>query len=251
MKKRKLKSFYLFITTFTIGILYFSFAIAKSVGRVTNNTIRTAVSDSVGYLSGFNTNMISVYDSLMLNYAGLNRKAFDLALQGFEKLKKKGELLNDAIISIIDFSLPSSEKRLFVIDMKNYKLLVNTYVAHGRNSGKEFARSFSNKPSSFKSSLGFYVTGDTYNGDNGYSLKLEGKEKGINDNADRRAIVMHGADYVNESFIQSQGYIGRSLGCPAVSKKEYKDVINLIKDRTCLFIYSPDKSYLSLSPVLN
>jgi hypothetical protein len=186
----------------------------------------------------------------MLNYSGLSRKAFDLAQEGFEKLKEQGEIVNDAIISIIDFSLPSSEKRLFVIDMKNYKLLVNTYVAHGRNSGKEFASSFSNQPSSFKSSLGFYVTGNTYNGDNGYSLKLEGLEKGINDNADRRAIVMHGADYVNESFLQSQGYMGRSLGCPAVSKKESKNVINLIKDKTCLFIYSPDNNYLSHSAVL-
>jgi hypothetical protein len=250
MKQGKLKSLCLFISTFLAGIFYFPFAFAKNIGKTTH-TLRSVISDSSGYFSGLHTTMISVYDSLMLNYSGLNRMAFDLAQKGFEKLKEQGEVFNDAIISIIDFSLPSSEKRLFIIDLKNYKLLFNTYVAHGRNSGKEFANSFSNKPSSFKSSLGFYITGNTYNGENGFSLKLEGLEKGINDNAGKRAIVMHGADYVNESFLHAQGYMGRSLGCPAVSKQEYKEVINIIKDRTCLFIFSPDKNYISHSPVLN
>jgi len=251
MQQRKRKSIYLFITTFLAGILYFSFAFAKTVERTTSS-ISSLASDTSDYIAELNNTVISsVYDSLMLNYSGLNRRAFDLAQKGYEKLKEQGEFLNDAIISIIDFSLPSSAKRLFVIDMKNYKLLFNTYVAHGRNSGKEFARSFSNKPSSFKSSLGFYVTGNTYFGENGFSLKLEGLEKGINDNADRRAIVMHGADYVNESLLQSQGFMGRSLGCPAISKQDYKQVINMIKDKTCLFIFSPDNNYLSASPILN
>jgi hypothetical protein len=250
MQQRKSKGILLFFSTFLTGILYFSFAFAKTVEKSTHH-IRSVINDSSDYLSGLHTSLISVYDSLMLNSSGLSKMAFELAEKGFEKLKEQGEMFNDGIISIIDFSLPSSEKRLFIIDLKNYKLLFNTYVAHGRNSGKEFARSFSNKASSFKSSLGFYITGDTYNGENGYSLKLEGLEKGINDNAEKRAIVMHGADYVNESFLQSQGYMGRSLGCPAVSKQEYKEVINMIKDRTCLFIFSPDRNYLSHSPVLN
>jgi hypothetical protein len=116
---------------------------------------------------------------------------------------------------------------------------------------EEFAKKFSNRPSSLMSSLGFYVTADTYFGHNGYSLKLEGLENGINDNASRRAVVVHGADYVNESLIQSQGYIGRSLGCPAISSEESGTVINTIKDGTCLFIYSPDKAYQQHSSLLN
>ncbi len=195
-------------------------------------------------------NKASVYDSLKLNLSGLSRKAFDYALKGFASLRSMGKLNNDSIISIIDFSLSSGQKRLFVIDIKNYEVLYNTYVAHGRNSGTEYAKKFSNKPESYKSSLGFYVTGDTYNGEHGYSLRLEGEEKGINDNAYSRAIVMHSADYVNENYIKSKGYIGRSLGCPALPEKVYKPVIEKIKNGSCLFLYSPNDYYLSHSRFL-
>ncbi len=153
-------------------------------------------------------------------------------------------------MTIVDFSLPSSAKRLFVIDLENRKILYNTYVAHGRNSGKEYANSFSNAPESNKSSLGFYITKETYNGAHGYSLKLEGEEKGINDNALSRAIVMHSADYVNKNLISSQGYIGRSLGCPAIPKDVYKPIIETIKDGSCLFIYGNNTTYAYKSTVL-
>jgi len=112
------------------------------------------------------------------------------------------------------------------------------------------ANQFSNTPESYKSSLGFYVTQETYNGNHGYSLKLEGEERGINDNAENRAIVMHSAWYVNESIIRSQGYIGRSEGCPAVSEELSAPIINKIKNGTCLFLYSPDKNYLTQSRIL-
>jgi L,D-transpeptidase catalytic domain len=168
-----------------------------------------------------------------------------------EKLTEQGKLNNNSILAIADFSLPSTQKRLFVLDLKNYKVLFNTFVAHGKNSGREWANSFSNQPSSLKSSPGFYITHETYNGDNGYSLRLEGIEKGINDNAYEREIVMHGADYVNQSFANAKGYIGRSWGCPAVPVAEAIPIINTIKDGNCLFIYSPDQGYLSHSPVLN
>ena len=135
--------------------------------------------------------------------------------------------------------------------MENYKVLFNTLVAHGRNSGKEWATKFSNQLSSYKSSPGFYITGQTYSGSNGYSLKLTGIENGINDKAFQRAIVMHGAGYVNESDIASQGYIGRSQGCPAVPLKDAKKIINTIKDGTCLYIYAPSPNYLSRSAMLN
>jgi hypothetical protein len=134
--------------------------------------------------------------------------------------------------------------------MANGKLLYNTYVAHGRNSGKEYATEFSNSPESFKSSLGFYITKGTYSGIHGFSLQLEGEEKGINDNALSRAIVMHSADYVNKKLIKTQGYIGRSLGCPAIPKNVYKPIIEKIKNGSCLFMYSPVNNYVFKSPVL-
>lgn len=251
MQNRKLRSAYLFVSSLIVGLFSFPFAFAKSVekkaAQVRETVANLAISDFVPSLPS----AVSVYDSLRLNLQGLNRTAFELAQQGFEELKAQGSISNDHIISIIDFSLPSTEKRLYVVDLKNYQVLHKTYVAHGRNSGTLMAKSFSNNPSSYKSSLGFYKTLGTYNGKHGYSLRLEGLEKGINDNAYERAIVMHGADYVNPSYIPKLGFIGRSQGCPAVSNKEAKPIINAIKNGTCLFIYSPSQSYPERSSVLS
>ena len=191
----------------------------------------------------------ALYETLNLHSLGLTEEAFDYALIGYEYLKEAGKLENENILTIADFSLPSSQKRLFVLDMETGELLYHTYVAHGRNSGKEYAKQFSNQPESFKSSLGFYVTKDTYFGKHGFSMRLEGKEKGINDNAMKRAIVMHSADYVDQKFINMQGYIGRSLGCPALPKSVYKPILTKIKDGSCLFIYSPG-NYAAKSPLL-
>ncbi len=191
----------------------------------------------------------SVYDSLHLSLKGLSQQAFDFAKQGLQKLVEEGKLFNDSIISIVDFSLPSNQKRLFVLDIKNYKVLFNTLVAHGKNTGREVATSFSNQNESFKSSPGFYLTKETYEGKNGYSLKLHGLERGINDNAFERGIVMHGAGYVCDAYVNSQGYIGRSQGCPAVPVAVSRPIINTIKNGTCLFVYHP--SYISRSSVLN
>jgi hypothetical protein len=162
------------------------------------------------------------------------------AIKGYyqiENIKKRN------LITIIDFSLPSTEKRLFVIDLENKKLLYNCLVAHGRNSGENYAKSFSNEPKSLKSSLGFFLTAETYTGINGYSLKLDGLEKNINDNARRREIVIHGADYVNEKFINRYGRLGRSWGCPALSREDLKEVVDKISGGSCLFIYADDKYY--------
>ncbi len=191
-----------------------------------------------------------MYDSLGLADAGLSREAFTRAMTGYHKLVAEGKVSKDNIISIIDFSLPSTSKRLFVIDLADGKVLYNTLVSHGRNSGKTMATSFSNRPESFKSSLGFYVTGGTYQGAHGYSLRLQGTELGINDKAMERGIVMHAADYVNESLGKAQGYIGRSLGCPAVPVAMHKKIIGSIRDGSCLFIYSPDRKYLASSRIL-
>jgi len=193
----------------------------------------------------------SVYDRLNLDKLGLSRDAFEYALKGFNKLHEAGKLNNSGIITIIDFSKSSSQKRFFILDLDRVELLCNTYVSHGANSGKEYATHFSNTPESNQSSLGFYLTGSTYSGKHGYSLKLMGLEKGFNDNAESRAIVMHAAPYVNEALARSRGYIGRSQGCPAIPVQLHKKIIEEIKAGTCLFIYSPDNNYLLHSPVIN
>lgn len=191
-----------------------------------------------------------LYDSLQLDRQGLSRRAFEYAMQGFEYLQQSGAIDNEEVISIVDFSLPSSSRRLFVIDLNSHKVLYCTYVAHGHNSGKEYASQFSNKPESNKSSLGFYKTLGTYMGGHGYSLRLEGLERGINDNANRRDIVIHGAAYVSEGLIRAQGYLGRSQGCPALPEKLHKPIIDKIKNGSCLFIYGKDKSYPGRSKIL-
>jgi len=239
------------------SLVFSSYSYNKSFSFEGSNSISDAVLEAV---IPFKFNLepeisfmpkLQVYDSLDLGTKGLNFEAFRYALQGMQKMANMGYQFNSNIITIADFSQPSYNKRLYVVDLDNYQVLYNTYVSHGRNSGKELAKKFSNKLSSYQSSLGFYLTKDTYFGKHGYSLQLEGLEKGINDNAFRRAIVVHGAEYVNERAISSLGYIGRSQGCPAVPAKVSKEIISTIKDGTCLFIYSPVSSYLQHSALLN
>jgi hypothetical protein len=252
---KSLKKFYIFLTSLFIFLIHLPFVFAKmkpvshSVADVSNSKNNSPLLGDIAN-EPVSSSKSYVFDSLHLNSFGLSRQAFDYALQGFNVLRSAGKLNSDSIISIVDFSLSSSKKRLFVIDLKNLKMLFNTYVAHGRNSGTEYATQFSNDSKSFESSLGFYITKDTYKGTHGFSLRLEGEENGINDNAYSRAIVMHCAGYVNEKYIESKGYIGRSLGCPALPKKIYKPIIEKIKGGTCLFMYSPDTYYLSHSTIL-
>lgn len=193
----------------------------------------------------------ALYDSLDLDLKGLSHEAFDAAVCGFEKLKASGKLANERILSICDFSKSSATKRLFIIDMVAGKVLFNTYVAHGMGSGAEMARSFSNVEESHQSSLGFYNTSSTYSGKHGYSLHLEGVERGFNDRAYDRAIVVHGADYVSRDFINAKGYLGRSHGCPAVPNELSKPIIDKIKGGSCLFIYAKNTKYLASSKLLN
>lgn len=184
----------------------------------------------------------SIYNELDANsYAMPNFDCFNLALNGFYKLKQKG-LIQKNILTLVDFSLSSNMKRLWVIDLDSSKVLFQTLVAHGRNTGEEFANEFSNQAESFKSSIGFYATGEIYNGKHGLSLKLDGLEKGLNDNARERAVVVHGADYVSESFIRQNKRLGRSQGCPAIPVEMNEKIINVIKDKSCLFIYHPSKN---------
>ncbi len=188
----------------------------------------------------------SLYDSLHLQAAGLSEEAFRYAWYGF-----RAAGFSKPILAIADFSQSSNKKRLYVVDFAKKKILLNTYVAHGRNSGQEFARSFSNVNSSYQSSLGFYRALGTYQGKHGLSLRLQGLEKNINDQALARAIVMHGADYVSEDFIRQRGYLGRSLGCPAVSQADHESLIKLLRNGAGLFLYSPDAGYLRHSKYLS
>lgn len=250
------KKLTLFVSS--VILIHFLFVFAKSkpfetpVVNAVEITTADNATDVTASVSDDNANNKSaIYNNLNLESLGLSRQAFESGIKGFEYLLSTGKLHNDQIISIVDFSLPSSKKRLFVIDLKNNKVLFNTYVSHGRNSGRELAQEFSNDAESFKSSLGFYVTGGTYDGKHGFSMRLMGEEPGFNDNALSRSIVMHCAEYINESVIKTQGFIGRSLGCPALSPTIYKPVIEKIKNGTCLFLYSPNKNYLTRSKIIN
>ena len=192
-----------------------------------------------------------LYSSMKLNRAGLNQKAFEYAWRGYHNLLKNGALNKTNLLSICDFTQSSRKKRLYIIDVQHKKLLYNTYVAHGMNSGLEYATSFSNRPESFKSSLGFFITTKTYFGRNGLSLRVKGLEKGFNDMATKRNISLHGSDYIGLDYLKNNGEMGRSLGCAAIPNTMSPKIIRTIKNGSCFFIYHPTKKYLSESFVIN
>jgi hypothetical protein len=186
-----------------------------------------------------------------LRTIGLSKQAFAFAYKGYRRLLKKHIIDTDDYLMICDFSQSSKRKRLYVLDVRYKKVVVNTYVAHGRRSGGEFATNFSNKPQSQQSSLGFYIARNTYHGEHGLSLRMEGLEKGFNDKALQRNIVVHGAEYIGESWLKNGDFMGRSYGCPALPKKESSRIIELIKNGSCIFIYHPSTKYLLGSKLLN
>ena len=192
-----------------------------------------------------------VYNTIRLQKYGLSEEAFDYAWKGYQYLLNKNKLSRSNYLTICDFSQSSKQKRLYIIDLANNKLVTNTYVAHGKNSGAEYATQFSNKPESLQSSLGFYLTSSTYIGAHGLSLKVLGVDPGFNDKALERSIVIHGAAYVDRARANSGIAMGRSWGCPAVPQNESTHIITTIKNGTCLFIYYPLKSYLLQSKILN
>lgn len=171
------------------------------------------------------------------------------AITGFFNLESDNRIKKN-ILTIIDFSLSSNLDRMWIIDLNRQEVVHSSLCAHGRNSGDEFACSFSNTPSSYKSSLGFYVTGDTYTGKHGLSLLLDGVEPGVNDKARERAIVMHGADYVSRDFISRNGRLGRSFGCPSIPMEDHENIINMLSGQSCLYIHFPDAGYLKSSSLL-
>jgi len=205
---------------------------------------------SILFICIFTTQWVVASDEFKIRYDEINGdkpsyEVFERAMVGYIQIHQQQN--SREIITIIDFSLPSSEKRLWVIDLKNDSTLFYTYVAHGKNTGNLFAKDFSNAKNTNKSSLGFYFTGESYYGRNGFSLRLDGLEPGLNQNARARAIVMHGAWYVDESIIAKTGRLGRSFGCPSVPLNVHKALINKIVDKTVLFIYHPNPSYFEKS----
>jgi L,D-transpeptidase catalytic domain len=199
----------------------------------------------------FETTVSNLYCDMNLEESGLHREVFEYAYKGYLRLLDEHKIMKSNIITICDFSQSSRNRRLYVVDLDSRKILVNTYVAHGRRSGGEYANTFSNKRSSHKSSLGFYVTELTYTGKHGLALKIHGLEKGFNDKADRRNIVIHGSKYVGEEYLQSNKFNGRSFGCPAIPNQDVQEVVEDMKGGSCFFIYHPTKKYLTGSKILN
>ena len=235
------------INNFFASIFFLLFSVATPTATHTTSAIiaKKATADNEAVTAK------DVYEHLDANSLTLPEfSCFAKALNGFKKLKEQGRVEKD-LLTVIDFSKSSNQKRLWIIDMATETVLYNTYVAHGRNSGNEFASVFSNESSSNKSSLGFYATGEIYQGKHGESLRLDGLEAGINDNARSRSIVMHAADYVSENFIKQNKRLGRSLGCPALPNHLNKEIINLITGKSCLFIYHPTQQYLNTSKLLS
>jgi hypothetical protein len=174
----------------------------------------------------------------------------ELALGAASCAVKSGAVQLPRTLTVIDYSKPSSQKRLWVYDLTTRELLYEELVAHGQGSGANLATQFSNKPDSHQTSLGLFVTDDTYVGRNGYSLRLDGLDKGLNDRARERAIVMHGAPYVSPAFVKANGRLGRSHGCPAVSDGVARELINRVKGGGLVFAYYPDAQFLKASKYL-
>lgn len=250
MRKKRVKVYSL--TSVLSMVLLFTFlSVSWKTDRAVNSlTDSTAIQTNFGNkeiasvaLSNYINN---IYTQSSLQKSNLSFSVFEKAITGFLNLKSENMLNQDKdILTIVDFTKSSSIKRMWIIDLKNKELLLNTYVAHGQGSGVDMATAFSNTEESHQSSLGFYVTNETYFGKHGLSLKLDGFDKGTNDLARNRAIVVHGASYVSESFIKQTGRLGRSFGCPAVPVELNNQIINLIKSKTCLFINGNSQHYQS------
>jgi hypothetical protein len=226
--------------------LYFMLAVSYRVVKATESNAVSEAARVEEYIA-------ALYSKIDFNtYDRLSYMVFNKAVKGYINLKNAGKLNNaKEILSICDFNQPSTFERLWIIDLAEKKVLFNTFVAHGQGTGDDCAIKFSNKVNSHQSSLGFYVTTETYQGDHGLSLRLQGQDQGFNDAAFKRDIVVHGAEYVCDNYICDNQRLGRSWGCPAVPVALSAPIINTIKEGTCLFIYYPDAKYLKTAYWLN
>ncbi len=234
------------------GVLLFSFAFTNTddLHKTLKAEVEAPASDISENIKPENT-AEAIYNEFSENNSSLPAMdVFEKAMKGYEKLDEEGKVKNK-LLTVVDFGLSSLEKRIWILDMETKMVLFNTYVAHGQNSGGEFATKFSNTVNSFQSSLGFYLTAETYYGRNGLSLFIDGQEKEFNSKARERYVVIHGSDYAEESFIDRAGRLGRSQGCPAVPNTLAKDVINNIKGKSVVYIHKDDEDYLENSELLN
>lgn len=239
------------ISVFCLFVLLASFSVVRSANEITTGPSAALYDKAIHKNTIIDEKAASLYNSLGLEEKGLSKEAFSHAYKGYQVLLEKKLISQAGYLTICDFSQSSRQKRLYLIDLVSNELLMNTWVAHGRNSGLDNATRFSNTPESLQSSLGFYATKQTYHGAHGLSLRLEGLEPGFNDKAYQRAIVIHGADYIGEARLKQSPFMGRSYGCPAVPQKESATLINTIKNGTTLFIYFPAQHYLKGSKILN
>lgn len=241
---------------YPVALILFSLSLGVVLNAKNNSANKLTLSAETGLKMqapeiSFTEKSDALYREVGLANFGLSKQAFDYAYKGYQNLLEENKIEKTEYLTICDFSQPSSKKRLYIVDVESKELFLHTYVAHGRNSGGLYATRFSNKPESLQSSLGFYVTSNTYYGGHGLSLNLEGMDRGFNDNAYNRRIVVHGASYATKWFVQQNKYLGRSFGCPAVPQQESAKIINAIKDGSCLFIYHPTKKYIQNSKILN
>ena len=208
------------------------------------------------YTAAFEQHVVSSYLKAKLVNYGVPANVYREALMGYYALSQRGQVVpSQHTLTIIDFGRPSRQKRLWVIDLKKQAVLFHTLVAHGKNTGADLAQNFSNQEGSEKSSLGFFVTGQTYQGKHGLSLKIHGQDPGYNTNAASRSVVVHGADYVSEDFVRQHGRLGRSQGCPALPVNQSSAVIRAIKGGSVLFAHGPEdvryhSNWLQLDPAL-
>ncbi len=252
-RNQKKKKYMKYRILTVIGVLIFSFAFSSTDVIEKENISKNAPELPLANTTSktFEEKTADLYEQFSFNNVNMpTLTTFERAFKGYTKLEQSGKISNK-LLTIIDFDLSSTKKRMWILDMETKKILFNTYVAHGQKTGVEFAKSFSNKVNSHKSSLGFYVTGETYYGKNGLSLFMDGMEKNFNSNARKRYVVIHGADYANPSFIKRTGRLGRSYGCPAVPRAVSKKLINSIKGKSVVFINKSDDNYTANSKYLN
>ena len=219
--------------------------VLKSVAGSSDHAVRMPKA-ALTPQGAFDQELRATYQALGAEQEGLRFATFARAMTGYLNLRQDGKLAEDKqLLTVIDFDLPSTEKRLWVLDLAKHEILFHTLVAHGHNSGENEATNFSNTDQSNMSSLGFYATGGEYQGKHGRSLKLQGLDEGFNTNAESRSVVMHGADYVSEAFIKQNGRLGRSLGCPALPMELKDQIIEAVTGGTCLFLNKSDAGYSS------
>lgn len=240
---------YIVVVVGITGLISFSLLSKKST--TAEPTAQTTTAETKVSTNTSPANWIAEKTTFIEKQASnLSPNVLKVALTAYIKAREKG-IDNKQILTVIDYSKPSNQRRMWVIDLKNTKVLMNTWVAHGKNSGELNATSFSNASHSLKSSLGVFVTTDSYSGGHGYSLRVQGLERGINDNAYNRTVVFHSAAYAGGDVAKSRGRLGRSWGCMAVGQNVIKPLVDTIKHNTVVVAYYPDQNWLRHSSWVN